>query len=90
MAAPIRADVPNGSVKNIMANVPHRDREGRRPNGSQKVYDFGHCPTMRPAESKLRAVLSGTGDPISCDFAPMIWDMASLVTRLCARLWKLG
>jgi hypothetical protein len=42
-----------------MGNVPHRDRDGRRPNGNQKVYDFGHCPTMRPAQSKLRAVLSG-------------------------------
>ena len=44
-----------------MGNVPHRDRDGRRPNGNQKVYDFGHRPTMRPAKS---AVLSGTGDPI--------------------------
>jgi len=34
---------------------------------------------MRPAKSKLRAVLSGTGDPISCDFAPMSWDIAPLL-----------
>jgi hypothetical protein len=38
----------------------------------------------------LRAVLSGTGDLISCDFVPMICDIAPLLTRLCARLGKLG
>jgi hypothetical protein len=60
---------PNGGIKKRMGNVPHRDRDGRRPNGNQKVYDFGDHPTMRPAKSKLRVVLSGTGDlslVISC------------------------
>jgi hypothetical protein len=34
-------------------------------------------------------VLSGTSDLISCDFVPMIWDKAPLLTRPCARLSKL-
>jgi hypothetical protein len=38
----------------------------------------------------MRAVRSGTGDPISCDFVPMIWDIATLLTRPCTSLSKLG
>jgi hypothetical protein len=73
-----------------MGNVPRRDHGDRHAEGNQKVCGFGHRATMRPAKSKLRAVFSGTGDLISCDFAPMICDMAPLLTRPCARLWKLG
>jgi hypothetical protein len=56
----------------------------RQPEG------LGFWTLLRPAKSKLRAVLSGTGDLISCDFVPMICDIAPLLTRLCARLGKLG
>ena len=60
-----------------MDNEPHRDRgHQRHAEGNQKVYHFGHRPVMCPAKRKL--VLSGTGDIISCDFAPMIWDTSHL------------
>jgi len=46
-----------------MGNEPRRDRRDRRhAEGSQNVYDPIIHP--KPAKSKLRAVLSGTGDPI--------------------------
>jgi hypothetical protein len=46
---------PNGDIKKIMGNVPHRDRDQRRTNGNQMVYDFGHCC----APPKVNAVVSG-------------------------------
>jgi hypothetical protein len=68
-----------------MGNEPRRDRRDRRhAECSQNVYD----PILHPELAKLRAVLSGTGDPISCDFVPMIWDILPLLTRPCVRLGK--
>jgi hypothetical protein len=58
-----------------MGNEPRNDgRYRRHAECSQDIYDTIVHP--KPAKSKLRAVLSGTGDPISCDFVPMICDIA--------------
>jgi hypothetical protein len=57
---------------------------------TRKSVSLGIARLCAPAKSKLRALLSGTGHLISCDFAPMICDIAPLLTRLCACLGKLG
>jgi hypothetical protein len=64
-----------------MGNVPHRDRDQRRPNGNQKVYDFGHCcapPRVNCAWCLARclAELAIQFCDFSCDFVPMIWEIA--------------
>jgi len=74
MAAPIRADVRPEIPKREWAINPAVNAITVAQTTTRKSMILDIARLCAPSE--LRAVLSRTGDLISCDFAPMIWEIA--------------
>jgi len=76
MAAPVRADHRMSRLERPKTKWATTHAVTAATNATQRAArrSMIRSPIPKPAKSKLRAVLSGTGDLISCDFAPMICD----------------
>jgi cation diffusion facilitator CzcD-associated flavoprotein CzcO len=80
IAAPIRAEIRMSGLERPKTQwaTNHAMTAAIAATQSAARISMARSSIPKPAKRKLRAVLSGTGDPISCDFVPMIWDKAPL------------